>query len=135
MKNAFKYNHLVSFWNQVSTPDGYGGFEVKYQKVFDDYAFVITKDEKRTLQESQVILDGYYEVYMRYRADISILKSQNIKLKDKNLTIHSIVNVNELDREFKLICTESDNSTAIFEVEEPSEDNRSFTYEFPYTFA
>jgi len=72
---------------------------------------------------------------MRYRADISILKSQNIKLKDKNLTIHSIVNVNELDREFKLICTESDNSTEIFEVEEPSEDNRSFTYEFPYTFA
>jgi len=135
MKNAYKYNQLISFWDIVNTPDGYGGSEVKYRKLFDDYAYVVTKDEKRTLQESQIILDGYFEIYLRFRNDISILKTQNIKLKDKNLTIQSIVNVNELDREFKLICTESDNNIELFEVEQPSEDNSAFNYAFPFQFA
>lgn len=122
MKNAYKYNQLIEFWSLVTVGDGTGGTYPKYTLDFEDYAFIVTKDEKRTLQESQIILDGYYEVYLRFRPDISINKKHNIKLKGKDLTIHSIVNVNELDKEYKLICTESDNNTQVFEGVNPYEN-------------
>lgn len=136
MKNAFKYNHLVEFWSVVTTPDGYGGSYPKYLMEFDEFAAVVTKSEKRTLQESQIILDGYIEVYMRYRNDISITKKQNVKLCGKNYTIHSIENVNQLDKEFKLLCSESDNTTELFEGENPYENyNGAFPYMLPLELA
>ena len=136
MKNAYKYNQLVSFWNVIISADGYGGTYPKYQVAFDDYAAIVTKSEKRTLQESQIILDGYIEVFMRYRFDISITKNQNVKLKGKNYTIHSIENVNELDREFKLLCSESDENTELFEGENPYENyNGAFPYMLPLQLA
>jgi len=122
MKNANRYNQLIQFWSVSTIGDGAGGTLPRYSLDFEDYASVITKDEKRTLQESQIILDGYFEIYLRYRSDISISKKHNIKMRGKDLTIHSIVNVNELDREFKLICTESDNNTELFEGENPYEN-------------
>jgi SPP1 family predicted phage head-tail adaptor len=122
MKNANKYNQLIKFWIPSTVGDGSGGTYPKYSLDFEDYALVITKDEKRTLQESQIILDGYYEVYLRYRSDIPISKKHNIKMKGKDLTIHSIVNINELDKEFKLICTESDNHTEVYENDNPYEN-------------
>jgi|GEM_PF-1011916 len=133
MKNANKYNQLVEFWITRATPDQAGGSYISYELDFDDFASVITKDEKRMLQESQIVLDGYFEIYLRFRPDVSIAKKHNIKLKDKNLTIHSIVNVNEMDREFKLICTESDNNTEVFEGENPYENYEGFNNHFDYT--
>ncbi|MEJ5962811.1 phage head completion protein [Pedobacter immunditicola] len=113
MKNAKKYNQLIEFWSTNQVSNGQGGTYVHYMLDFADYAHIITKDETRTLQEGQLILEGYFEVYLRYRSDISIAKSHNIKMKGKNLTIHSIVNIDELNKEFKLIASESDNSTDI----------------------
>ncbi|RZK73161.1 MAG: hypothetical protein EOO92_18935, partial [Pedobacter sp.] len=132
MKNAYKYNQLVEFWITRATPDLSGGSYISYELDFEDFASIITKDEKRVLQESQIVLDGYYEIYLRFRPDISIDKKHNIKLKGKNLTIHSIVNMNELDREYKLICTESDNNTEVFEGENPYENYEGVSNQFPY---
>ena len=101
MKNARKYNHLVEFWIKDN-----GVYSVD----FSDYAHVKTKDETRTLQENQIILEGFYELYLRFRSDVTITKSHSIKMNDKVLTIHSIVNVNEANKEMKLIASESDNT-------------------------
>lgn len=122
MKSANKYNQLIQFWMPSTAGDGAGGTYPKYNLDFEDYALIITKDEKRTLQESQIILDGYFEIYLRYRSDIQISKKHNIKMKGKDLNIHSIVNVDELDRELKLICTESDNNTEVFDGENAYEN-------------
>ena len=123
MRNAKKYNQLVEFWSADNISNGQGGTYVKYLLAFGDYAYIKTKDETRTLQENQLILEGYFEIYLRYRSDISILKSQNIKMNGKNLTIHSIVNVNELNKEIKLIASESDNNIEIFHNEEDPYQN------------
>ena len=113
MKNAKKYNELVEFWSTVKTSNGQGGTYVKYTLDFSYYANVKIENETRNLQEGQLILEGYYEIYLRFRNDISISKSHNIKMKGKNLTIHSIINVDELNKEFKLIASESNNSTDV----------------------
>jgi len=122
MKNAKKYNQLIEFWSTNQVSNGQGGTYVHYTLDFSDYAHIITKDETRTLQEGQLILEGYYEIYLRFRSDISILKSHNIKMKGKNLTIHSIINIDELNKEFKLIASESDNSTNVPEEIDPYQD-------------
>lgn len=122
MKSANKYNTLIEFWETTSTPDGAGGSYSSYILYFQDYAFIITKDEQRTLREGQIILDGYFEIYLRYRNDKAISKTHNIKLKNKNLTIHSIVNVGEQDKEYKLIASESDNNTEVFDGLNPYEN-------------
>jgi len=122
MKNAKKYNQLIEFWSTNQVSNGQGGSYVHYTLDFADYAHIITKDESRSLQEGQLILEGYYEIYLRFRSDISILKSHNIKMKGKNLTIHSIVNIDELNKEFKLISSESDNNTDVPEEIDPYQD-------------
>ena len=99
MKTAAKYNQSIEFWIKNET----------YELAFSDYGYVITKDETKTLQENQLILEGFFEIYLRFRSDIQITKRHQIKMKDKNLTIHSIVNINELNKEIKLIASESDN--------------------------
>lgn len=101
MKNARKYNQLIEFWLKDNGA---------YLLDFSDYAHVITKDETRTLQEGQIILEGFYELYLRYRFDVNIAKSHSIRMNDKTLTIHSIVNVNEANKQIKLIASESDNT-------------------------
>lgn len=113
MKNARKYNHLIEFWIKDN-----GVYLIDYS----DYAHVKTEDEIRTLQEGQVILEGFYELYMRYRSDVEITKSHTIKLGTKTLTIHSIINVDELNKEIKLIASESDNAIEIFDNENPYEN-------------
>ena len=110
MKTAAKYNKVVEFW--IKNDDS-------YELDFADFGYVKTKDETRTLQENQLILEGFYEIYLRFRADIAITKSHQLKLKDMNLTIHSILNVDELDKEIKLIASESDN---IVDLENPYEN-------------
>ena len=122
MKNAKKYNQLIEFWIANNISNGQGGFYSSYTLDFVDYAHVKTKDETRTLQENQLILEGYYEVYLRFRDDVNITKSHNIKMKGKDLTIHSIVNIDELNKEIKLICSESDNNTIVPEGENPFEN-------------
>ncbi|MBE9598751.1 hypothetical protein [Pedobacter sp. MC2016-24] len=114
MRSAVKYSQLIEFWKVNKVSNGQGGSYSSYTLDFADYAYVVTKDESKTLQEGQLILEGFYEIYLRYRLDISILKSHQIKLKSKNLTIHSIVNVDELNKEYKLIASESDNNTEVF---------------------
>ncbi|RYY00551.1 hypothetical protein EON78_00840, partial [bacterium] len=81
MKSAHKYNTLIEFWEVINTPDGFGGSHPAYGLNFSDYAYIITKDEQRTLQEGQLVLDGYFEIYLRYRNDKVISKTNNIKLK------------------------------------------------------
>ncbi|SDJ95921.1 hypothetical protein SAMN04487898_105154 [Pedobacter sp. ok626] len=122
MKNAKKYSQLIEFWKENKVPNGQGGSFATYMLDFPDYAHIVTKDETKTLQEGQLILEGFYEIYLRYRFDISILKSHQIKLKGRNLTIHSIVNVDELNKEYKLIASESDNNIEVFENENPYEN-------------
>lgn len=122
MKNAKKYGHAVEFWKSESTPNGQGGSNSKYELDFADFAYIITKDETKTLAEGQLILEGFYEIYLRFRSDIMITKSHLIKLKNMNLTVHSIVNVDELDKEIKLIASESDNSIEVFQQENPYEN-------------
>ena len=100
MKTAAKYNKQIEFWTKTKDV---------YELDFADFGCVVTKDETRTLQENQLILEGFYEIYLRFRSNVNITKSHQIKMKDMNLTIHSIVNVNELDKEIKLIASESDN--------------------------
>jgi hypothetical protein len=113
MKNARKYSQLVEFWIKDNGV---------YSLDFSDYASVKTKDETRTLQENQIILEGFYELYLRYRSDVEITKSHTIKLGTKTLTIHSIINVDELNKEIKLIASESDNAIEIFDNENPYEN-------------
>lgn len=122
MKNAKKYSHAVEFWKSESVSNGQGGSYSSYLLDFADYAYIITKDETKTLAEGQLILEGFYEIYLRFRSDIMITKSHLIKFNGKHLTIHSIVNVNELNKEFKLIASESDNSTEVFQEENPYEN-------------
>jgi hypothetical protein len=122
MKNAKKYSHALEFWKSESVSNGQGGTYSKYELDFADYACIVTKDETKTLQEGQLILEGFYEVYLRFRSDITITKSHLIKFKNMNLTVHSIVNVNELDKEIKLIASESDNNTEVFQSENPYEN-------------
>lgn len=122
MRNAKKYSQLIEFWKENKVSNGQGGTHVSYTLDFADYACVVTKDETRTLQEGQLILEGFYEIYLRFRSDVSILKSHQIKLKEKSLTIHSIINVDELNKEIKLIASESDNNIEVFEQENPYEN-------------
>lgn len=122
MKNAKKYSQLIEFRKENKVSNGQGGSYATYMLDFEDYACVVTKDETRTTQDGQLILEGFYEIYLRYRSDVSILKSHYIKLKGKNLTIHSIINVDELNKEIKLIASESDNSTEVFMTENPYEN-------------
>lgn len=122
MKNAKKYSQLVEFWINSNIPDGYGGSTASFNLDFLDYGYIITKDETRTLQEGQLVLEGLIQIYIRYRSDISITKSHLIKLKNKSFTIHSIINVDELNKEIKLIASESDNNTEVFENENPYEN-------------
>jgi Phage head-tail joining protein. len=121
MRSAVKYNQILEFWKSNKVSNGQGGSYGSHDLDFTDYGYVITKDETRTLQEGQLILEGFYEIYLRFRSDISITKSHIIKLKNKSLTIHSIVNVDELNREIKLIASESEN-IEIFQNENPYEN-------------
>lgn len=123
MRNARKYNQVVEFWSSNKVSNGQGGSFVNYQLDFHDYAMVITKDETKTLQEGQLILEGFYEIYLRYRSDVLISKSHNIKLNGRNLAIHSVVNINELNKEIKLICSESDNNIEVYENEQDPYEN------------
>jgi hypothetical protein len=122
MKNARKYCQLVEFWKSDQVSDGQGGTYSKYQLDFADFALVITKAEAKTIAQGQLILEGFFEIYLRFRSDVMINKSHLIKVKNLNLTIHSIENVNELDKEIKLIASESDNSTEVFPMENPYEN-------------
>lgn len=131
MKNANKYKDLIEFWKEAKIPDGSGGWYPKYLLDFDDYAMVVTKDEKRTIQETQVVLEGYFEIYLRFRPDVDIKKTHNIKFNNSSLTIHSIVN--ECNKEFKLICTESDNNIEVFENENPYENYDGVPLEYQNT--
>lgn len=121
MKNAKKYCQLIEFWKPNKVSNGQGGSYTNYVLDFSDYACIITKDETKTLQEGQIILEGFYEIYIRYRSDVSILKSHIIKFKNKSLMIHSIINVDELNKEIKLISSESEN-IEVFENENPYEN-------------
>lgn len=122
MRSAIKYNQLIEFWKANKVGNNQGGSYGFHELDFSDYGYVITKDENRTLQEGQIILEGFHEIYLRYRSDISITKSHIIKLKNKSLTIHSIINVDELNKEYKLIASESDNNTEVFENQNPYEN-------------
>jgi SPP1 family predicted phage head-tail adaptor len=122
MKAANKYNTLIEFWSVTNTPDGSGGSYSSYILDFQDYAYIITRDEQRTLQEGQIILNGFFEIYLRFRNDKIISKTHNIKFKGKSLTIHSIVNVGEQNKELKIVASESDNNTLAFENVNPYEN-------------
>ncbi|WP_316817289.1 head-tail adaptor protein [Pedobacter nyackensis] len=122
MKNAKKYSQLIQFWKENNVSNGQGGSYGSYELDFEDYACVVTKDETKTNQQGQIVLEGLFEIYLRYRSDMSILKSHQIKLKDKSLTIHSIINVDELNKEIKLIASESDNNIEVFKNENPYEN-------------
>lgn len=122
MKNAKKYSQLIEFYKENKVSNGQGGSYGSYELDFSDFAYVITKDETRTTQEGQLILEGFYEIYLRFRSDVSILKSHQIKMKNKSLTVHSIINVDELNKEIKLIASESDNNIEVFMNENPYEN-------------
>lgn len=122
MRSAIKYNQILEFWKSNKVSNGQGGSHASHVLDFADYGYIITKDETRTLQEGQIILEGFFEIYMRHRSDVSISKSHLIRFKDKNITIHSIINVNELNKEYKLIASESDNNTEVFQNENPYEN-------------
>lgn len=122
MRNSYKYKELIEFWLPVKNSDNAGGSTVSYNLDFSDYVQIVTKDEQRKVEDTQVILEGYYEVYLRFRNDKTITKNHFIKMKGKQLTIHSIVNVNEMDSEIKLICSESDNLISVYEGVNPYEN-------------
>ncbi len=121
MRSAKKYSQLIEFWKADKVSNGQGGSNAIHELDFSDYGCVVTKDETRTLQEGQLVLEGLIEIYLRYRSDISITKSHLIKLKYKSLTIHSIINVDELNKEIKLIASESEN-IEVFQNENPYEN-------------
>jgi len=121
MRSAVKYIQILEFWKSNKVSNGQGGFNAIHELDFSDYGCIISKDETRTLQEGQIILEGFFEIYLRYRSDVSISKSHLIKLKNKSLTIHSIINVDEMNKEIKLIASESEN-IEVFQNENPYEN-------------
>lgn len=122
MRSAIKYNQLIEFWKANKVSNGQGGSNSTHELDFSDYGCVFTKDETRTLQEGQLVLEGLIEIYLRYRSDILITKGHLIRFKGRNLTIQSIINVNELNEEIKLIASESDNNIEVFENQNPYEN-------------
>ena len=137
MKTSAKYNKQIEFWIDDQLPDGIGGTYASYRLVFADYANIIPKTEKRGLQEGQLVLVGYYDISIRFRSGVDIDKSTIVKHDNDFYTIQSIINYQ--DKEYQLVCTSIGKIQEIFEISNPynptppdGDNNRSFTYTFPY---
>jgi SPP1 family predicted phage head-tail adaptor len=60
--------------------------------------------ESRGLEAYQVILRAGFEFSMRYRSDKTVTKGMKLVYSGKTLVIHSIVNVNEQNKEVRVIA-------------------------------
>jgi len=133
MKTASRYNKTIEFWIESLVPDGIAGTYVSYALLATDYASIIPKQEKRGLQEGQLILAGYFDISFRFRRDISLGKKVILKHENDFYVIQSVIN--DRNKEYQLICIATDHNQEIFELSNPYLpvpiiDTRG---DFPYT--
>jgi head-tail adaptor len=83
-------NHRIHFYDMQQVPDGYGGSEPREYEVYATNANVRPLRQDRSVQGNQSVLTGGYEIYFRYRPDITPNKLWSIRYKNELLTISSI---------------------------------------------
>lgn len=98
-----KFRDLATLIPPTDSTDGRGGVTRSYDVYngVDEYVYVELLRDSRTLQESNLVYNEAYNMYVRYNADYTA--SYRVLLKGKNFTVHIAENVDFTNRFMKLI--------------------------------
>lgn len=94
----------VEFFENTITTDASGSRSAVEVSYWQTRAKVKPLSERRGLEAYQVILTQGYEFIIKYRADKTVLKDMKLVWNGLNLIIHEIHNVNNLNKEVRVIA-------------------------------
>jgi len=101
---AGRLRHLVEIQNSTSTPDDQGGQLKTWSTVEKVWAFVEPMSSREKYFVSQLEVWATHTVTMRYTANVT--SHSRIILGSRILSVISIANIQERNREIQLICVE-----------------------------
>lgn len=88
--NAGKLDKQIKFVKYKQAKDGSGGSTPVPEVVYTTNASVKPLKQQRTVQANQSQLQGGYELWFRWRPDVTPLQTWDIQYNGKVLTINSI---------------------------------------------
>jgi SPP1 family predicted phage head-tail adaptor len=100
-----KMTDRISFYTTVSSEDS-GGLTETRSLLFQCWAKIIPLNQARAFAYGITENFRSYEITVRFRE--SITTKQTITWDNKILTIASVINTDNAEKELKLICTEND---------------------------
>lgn len=98
-----KYQEKIKVQRLVRIPDDQGGAAGTWEDQFNPWADITPLKGIKTLEAAQQVLEGAYEIRIRWRTDQEIDKTRRIIYRGQVLTITSIVNEDAEKREFVII--------------------------------
>lgn len=106
-KTGGRYEPIEFFENTITTNTSgtRSAVEVSY---WVTRAKVKPLSERRGLEAYQVILTQGYEFSIKYRSDKTVLKNMKLTWNGLNLIIHEIHNVNNLNKEVRVVAMVSE---------------------------
>jgi SPP1 family predicted phage head-tail adaptor len=104
--NSNDFNKWISLYKPVQVRDSTGGTKSTLTKIVSVWAKVKTLDGAELLRYGVIEEVSAVEISTRYRKDILIDKTVEIKWGTRTFSVRSVVNENEGDTFFKILAVE-----------------------------
>lgn len=100
----------IEFFENTITTSASGNRSATRASYWSTRAKVKPLTERRGLEAHQTVLKAGFEFSMRYRSDKTVTMSMELDYSGQTLIIHSIINVNEQNKELQVIAMVNDAS-------------------------
>ena len=100
--NASNFRDILTLKLVSNASDGEGGFTATLSTIKTIFGKVEPKSEVRTLDDKQLEYSAAFQIYVRY--DATVDNTKLLEYKGQTLTIHSCVNIGELNQFLSIIA-------------------------------
>lgn len=104
-----RFRYKITFYEQVSTPDGYGGTTVTLTQVLETYAVreKLREGSQLALEAGASVLNSDCYFVIRYRAAFTPKKDMNLVCDGIYYTIRAIIEIDVPVNYYKLLCVQT----------------------------
>ena len=98
--------HRISIQAMTRTDDGLGGAEETWATETTRWANIRPLSGKELFQAQQVESKVTHEVTIRYDSNLTIDATRRILYGTRTFEIHAVINIDESNKYYKLLCSE-----------------------------